>query len=146
MVLGMVFLLNACGTQDPIQKKWKVEDVTVPNVSALMKLAPMISGSSKLSKLVPKSVLNKGTKGLVLELLKQTIFDFKSGGKCAVNLFGKDATGTYRLSDDKKTLTIHSDDIKMGNKMDVKELNSGQLTFDMHLDGQVITFMLVPAK
>ena len=146
MVLGMVFLLNACGSGEPIQKKWKVGDVKVPDVSALMKLAPMISGSSSLSKLVPKSVLSGGTKGLVVELLKQTTFDFKKDGKCAVNIFGKNATGTYRLSEDKKTLTIHSDDIKMGNKMDVKELSSGKLTFDMHLDGQVITFILVPAS
>jgi hypothetical protein len=63
-----------------------------------------------------------------------------------VNIFGKEATGTYRLSEDKKTLTINSDDIKMGNKMDVKELNSSKLTFDMHLEGQVVTFMLVPAS
>lgn len=146
IALGLVFLMNACDSKDPIQQKWKVNDVKVPDIKALMKLVPMIANSGKLSNLIPKSMLsNGGSNALALELLKQTTFEFKTDNKCAVNLFGKEATGTYRLSEDQKTLTINSDDIKMGNKMDVKELNSGKLTFDMHLEGQTITFMLVPA-
>jgi hypothetical protein len=146
ITIGLVLLMNACGSKAPLQQKWKVNDVKVPDVKALMKLAPMVANSGKLSNLIPKSVLSGGSNGLVMELLKQTTFEFKAGNKCAVNIFGKEATGTYRLSEDKKTLTINSDDIKMGNKMDVKELNSSKLTFDMHLEGQVVTFMLVPAS
>ncbi|WP_299452549.1 hypothetical protein [uncultured Microscilla sp.] len=145
IMLGLVFLMNACGSKDPIQQKWKVNDVKVPNVKALMKLAPMLSQSNKLSHLIPKSVLDGGSKALIIEMLKQTTFEFKADNKCIVNIFGKNATGTYRLSKDKKTLTINSDDIKMGNKMDVKSLSANQLIFDMHLEGQAITFVLVPA-
>lgn len=146
IALGLVFLMNACGSKTPIQQKWQVKDVKVPDTKALMKLAPMVANSGKLSTLVPKSMLKGGSKALILELLKQTTFEFKADNKCVVNIFGKEATGTYRLSEDKKTLTINSDDIKMGNKMDVKELSSDKLTFAMHLDGQVITFMLIPAS
>lgn len=144
LALGLLFFLHACNTKDPIQKKWKVNDVKVPDTGALMKLAPMISGSSKLSELVPKSVLKNGAKGIVVELLKQATFEFKSGNTCTISIFGKDASGTYRLSDDKKKLTVTSGDLKIGNKLDIKELSSDKLTFDMHLQGQVITFMLQP--
>ncbi|HAS43078.1 MAG TPA: hypothetical protein DCS93_21540 [Microscillaceae bacterium] len=144
LVCGMIFLLTSCNT-NPIQQKWKVADVKIPDVKGLIKLAPMIMGSSKLSQLVPAGLLKEGnTTKVIVEILKQATFEFKSGNKCAVNLFGKDATGTYRLSEDKKTLTINSDDLKLGNKMDIKEMSASKLSFDMHLGGQVITFMLQP--
>ena len=143
MALGMVFFLTSCNT-NPIQKKWKVAEVKIPDVKGLMKLAPMIMGSSKLSKMVPAGMLKEGASAMVKEVLKQATFEFKGGDKCEVNLFGKNATGTYRLSEDKKTLTINSDDLKLGNKMDIKELSGNKLTFDMHLNGQTITFILQP--
>lgn len=144
LVCGMIFLLTSCNT-NPIQKKWKVADVKIPNVQSLIKLAPMIMGSSKLSNLVPANLLKAGnTSKVITEILKQATFEFKSGDKCTVNLFGKNANGTYRLDEDKKTLTINSNDLKIGNKLDIKEMSASKLVFDMHLGGQVITFELQP--
>lgn len=144
MALGMVFFLTSCNT-NPIQKKWKVKDVKIPNVTAALSAFKQLTGSKKISNLIPKSFLQNGLgSDAMIGMVKQATFEFKKDQKCILSFFDQKTTGKYRLSEDKKTLTITPDVLKIGSKLDVKEFNANNLTLEMHLNGQSLTFILQP--
>lgn len=132
LMLGfVVFLAVACGGKGAaIVNNWTLDDITIPDAA--------MEGLSDEQKEAAKSNL----KNIVSEMKGKMNFDFKADGKVtteAPDMFGGDepkkSEGTWKLSEDQKTLTIEVD----GKPEDFKvvELSGSKLQIEQERMGMV---------
>lgn len=137
LMLVMVVAFTACGGGDP--KAHLTSTPWTMDIDAAMKEMP----KEQLEKL-PKKMLDG-----IKEGLKKTRFIFEKDGKMkmtAAGLGGKEMSGTWKLSDDGKTLTIIQGEggKEVSNK--ILELSSSRLVFETEVGGKKNKAILIPAK
>lgn len=102
LVFGFIFfLLISCG-QATIEKKWKLDDI---NIETLLKTIPDEN----------KEMVKNGVKENVTKTKGKLVLDFQKEGKLTAENPNMDETisketGSWKLSADKKTVTINIGD------------------------------------
>lgn len=102
LVFGFIFfLLISCG-QATIEKKWKLDDI---NIETLLKTIPDEN----------KEMVKNGVKENVTKTKGKLVLDFQKEGKLTAENPNMDETisketGSWKLSADKKTITINIGD------------------------------------
>lgn len=135
LMLGfVVFLAVACGGgKDAIQKSWTLEDIVI--------------GDAALEKIPAeqREMAKETMKGMIDGMKGKMNFEFKADGKAVAEAPGfsgdvEKNEGTWKLSDDGKTLTVDID----GKAQDFKvvELSSSKL----HIEQEGMGMVFVPKK
>lgn len=102
LLIGLtLLLLVSCGGAT-IEKKWKLDDI---NVEEIVKTIPQEE----------KEMFENGVKESVTKTKGKLILDFQKGGKITTENPNMDETtsketGTWKMSDDKKTVTVTIED------------------------------------
>ncbi|WP_157558384.1 lipocalin-like domain-containing protein [Microscilla marina] len=137
LMLVMLVAFTACGgSGDP--KATLTSTPWALDIDAAMKDMP----KEQLEKM-PKAMLEKITEGL-----KKTRFNFKKDGTMEMTggPMGKSLTGSWKLSDDGKTLTMTQGEGGEAIQNKIVELSSKKLVFEADNNGKKTKAVLVPAK
>lgn len=137
LMLVMVVVFTACGgNSDP--KATLTSTTWAMDIDAAMKEMP----KEQLEKLPPKML--EGIK----EGLKKTRFEFKKDGKMVMTggPAGKEQAGSWKLSEDGKTLTMIQDKTGKETAANIIELSSSKLIFEVDANGKKNKAVLIPAK
>ena len=134
-VASLFLFAISCGTKsDLLVGKWKVLNCTIPDFDkALEKNLEMVPDSMREQyRQMMQSQLASLQEGL-----KKGIFEFKDGGKFEFTFAEKTNKGTYKLSDDAKTIITTDSGATKGDTLFVNSLDKEKLEFKVRFSDEM---------
>ena len=139
IALFSVFTILSCGNKNMqlIAKKWKLEKMDIPGQDSMI------------------AMMDSAQRPMVQEMMKQMIekssFVYTKDGKFTVDMGFAKQDGTFKISDDGKTIT--TTEVKEGKEgkpetMNIETLSDDKLVLGQKdpASGKTIKMFLIPAK